>query len=215
MSPTCSPDIYTKTSSCTPNAVYRFDPTSFTFGVRALHAIPPNAQIFISYIDPALPRSARQGALSPYGFTCACPACSLTGPALAQSETRRALIARADADLAARDAALERWLVSPGMSEEYVNRVDRMYMDLFEKEGLYYEPVWEGFAVRLCKVCCALGDREGTQRWAELAAALNRAYTGSDRGWAAVVEAPERTRYWGLRKTRHEDARFLAMAGAR
>ncbi|KAI0656124.1 hypothetical protein C8Q70DRAFT_922249 [Cubamyces menziesii] len=207
-------DISRINHSCTPNAVYRFDPTSFTFGVRALHAIPPNAQIFISYIDPALPRSARQDALSPYGFTCACPACSLTGPALAQSEARRALIARADADVAARDAALERWLVTPGIPDEYVNRVDRMYMDLFEKEGLYYESVWEGFAVRLCKACCALGDREGAQRWAGLAAGLNRAYTGSDRGWAAVVEAPERTRYWGLKKTRHEDAGFPATAGA-
>ena len=92
------------TLSCTPNAVYHFDPQSFTFEVRALHLIPPNAQIFISYIDPALPRPARQDALASYGFTCACPACSLTGSALAQSENRRSLIARADADLDARGA---------------------------------------------------------------------------------------------------------------
>ncbi|KAH9895568.1 hypothetical protein C8Q73DRAFT_643391 [Cubamyces lactineus] len=201
-------DISRINHSCTPNAVYHFDPQSFTFEVRALHLIPPNAQIFISYIDPALPRSARQDALASYGFTCACPACALTGPALAQSENRRSLIARADADLDARDAALERWLQrpSPSIPDEYVNRVDRMYMDLFEKERLYYEPVWEGFAIRLCKVCCALGDREGAQRWAELAVGLNRAYTGSDRGWAAVVEAPERTRWWGLRTSRTKDA---------
>ncbi|KAI0326497.1 hypothetical protein GY45DRAFT_1226985, partial [Cubamyces sp. BRFM 1775] len=200
-------DISRINHSCTPNAVYRFDPTSFTFEVRALHPIPHASQIFISYIDPALSRAQRQEALlSSYGFACACPACSLTGAALTQSETRRSLIARADAGLGARDAALERWLHAPSMPDEYVNRIDRMYMDLFEKEGLYYEPVWEGFAIRLCKACCALGDREGAQRWAELAAGLNRAYTGSDRGWAAVVEAPERTQWWALRTSRSRPA---------
>ena len=86
------------------------------------------------------------------------------------------------------------------MPDEYINRVDKMYMDLFEKEQLYYEPVWEGFAARLCKACCALEDAEGARRWASLASALNRAYTGADRGWDAVKEEPERIEWWGLRR---------------
>lgn len=86
------------------------------------------------------------------------------------------------------------------MPDDYINRVDKMYMDLFEKEQLYYEPVWEGFATRLCKACCALEDAEGARRWARLAATLNRAYTGNDRGWADVEAAPHLTEWWGLRR---------------
>ncbi|KAI0773040.1 hypothetical protein BD413DRAFT_473253 [Trametes elegans] len=186
--------------SCSPNAVYHFDDASFTFEVRALFPIPAGAQIFISYIDPALPRTERQELLLSYGFTCACSACSLTGPAHAQSETRRALIARADSDIGARDAALERWARSPRVPDDHVSRVDKMYMALFEAERLYYEPVWEGYAARLCKACCAVADRGGAVRWASLAAALSRAYTGSERGWDAVAAEPERTAWWGVRR---------------
>ncbi|KAI0350800.1 SET domain-containing protein [Trametes cingulata] len=193
-------DISRVNHNCCPNAAYRFDSTSFTYELRALAPIPAGSQIFISYVDPALPRAQRIESLSSYGFTCACTACSLSGPELVRSETRRALIRRADSNLAERNAALERWAHDPSIPEDYVNRVDRMYMDLFEKEQLYYEPVWEGYAVRLFKASCALEDREGAQRWAQLASALNRAYTGSDRGWDAVVAAPERTEWWGLRR---------------
>ena len=77
--------------------------------------------------------------------------------------------------------------------------MDKMYVDLFEKERLYYEPVWEAYVARLCKAACAGGDGEGARRWAGLAAALNRAYTGEDRGWEAVAAAPERTDWWGVR----------------
>ena len=186
--------------SCTPNAAYRFDLSTHSFELRALSDISSGSQIFISYIDPALPRASRQLALSSYGFTCCCAACSLPAAELARSETRRALIRRADADNAARDAALEKWACDPALPDEHANRVDRMYMDVFEAEGLYYEPVWEGFAARLVKACCALGEGDGARRWAGLAADLNRAYTGDDRGWSAVAAAPERTPWWGLRR---------------
>ncbi|KAI1792422.1 hypothetical protein LXA43DRAFT_887569 [Ganoderma leucocontextum] len=198
-------DISRINHSCSPNAAYHFDVHTFAFDVRALFPISAGEQIFISYIDPALPRTARQDALSSYAFTCACSACSLTGPALTQSETRRALIARADAAHNARDAALAPWARTPPESmpdsDDYtsISTVDKMYMDLFEKEGLYYEPVWEGYAARLCKAACVLEDGEGARRWAELAAALSRAYTGSDRGWDEVAAAPERTDWWGVR----------------
>ena len=117
-----------------------------------------------------------------------------------RSETRRALIRRADTDNAARNAALEKWARDSALPDEHANRVDRMYMDVFEAEELYYEPVWEGFTARLVKACCALGDGDGARRWAGLAADLNRAYTGDDRGWSAVAAAPERTSWWGLRR---------------
>ncbi|RPD53882.1 SET domain-containing protein [Lentinus tigrinus ALCF2SS1-7] len=196
--------------SCSPNAAYRFDLDTFSIEVRALFPIPAGSQVFISYIDPAQSRAARQQALSDYGFVCACAYCSLTGPELAQSETRRGLIARADADHAARDAALERWARDPIMPDDYINRVDKMYMDLFEAEQLYYEPVWEGFATRLCKACCAVEDAEGAQMWARLARTLTYAYTGKERGWAAVEAAPERTEWWGLR--RRKNTHFFALS---
>lgn len=110
------------------------------------------------------------------------------------------MIARADSDVRSRDAALERWVRTPSIPDDFVNRVDKMYMDMFEKEELYYEPVWEAFAVRLCKACCALQDGDGARKWARLAAELNTAYTGSSRGWEAVAVAPERTSWWGARR---------------
>ncbi len=186
--------------SCSPNAVYRFDLATFAFEVRALSPIPPGAQVFISYIDPALPRAKRQEALSSYGFVCTCTTCALTGPALSQSETRRAMIARADSDVHSRDAALERWARTPSIPDDFINRVDKMYMDMFEKEELYYEPVWEAFVVRLYKACCALEDGDGARKWARLAADLNTAYTGGDGGWDAVAAAPERAGWWGSRR---------------
>ena len=127
----------------------------------------------------------------------------------AQSDARRALIARADAGASTRDAALDCWVHSPPNSEDYtsIGTVDKMYADLFGKEGLYYEPVWEGCVARLCKVACALGDAEDARRWAGLAAALNRAYTGGDRGWEEVAAQPERTDWWGLRARKPELAR--------
>ncbi|KAI0643503.1 hypothetical protein C8Q79DRAFT_915392 [Trametes meyenii] len=192
-------DISRINHSCSPNAAYRFDLRTFTFEVRALFSIPAGDQIVISYIDAALPRNKRLERLSAYDFSCSCTACSLSGVALVQSENRRALIARADSDIEGRDAALERWARTPSIPSDYINHVDKMYMDLFEKERLYYEPVWEGFAVRLCKACCALKDSDGARKWASLAAALSRAYTGDGRGWQVVADAPERTDWWGRR----------------
>ncbi|KAI0708771.1 hypothetical protein C8T65DRAFT_740151 [Cerioporus squamosus] len=200
-------DISRINHSCSPNAAYRFDLATFSIEVRALFPIRAGSQVFISYIDPALPRASRQQALLDYGFTCACAYCSLAGPALEQSETRRSLIARADAGHAARDAALERWVRDPDMPEDYVNRADKMYMDLLEAEHLYYEPIWEGFVTRLCKACCAVEDAEGARRWAGLARALNCAYGGDERGWAAVEAAPERTEWWGRRRVSRRKTR--------
>ncbi|KAH9850856.1 hypothetical protein C2E23DRAFT_860881 [Lenzites betulinus] len=185
--------------SCSPNAAYHFDPYTFTCNIRALFPIPAGSQVFISYIDPASPRAQRQEKLSSYGFICACTACGLTGVASTQSETRRALIARADKDADSRNATLERWARTSSMPVDYINRFDKMYVDLFEKEQLYYEPVWEAFVARLFKASCALADRDGARKWASLAADLNRAYIGSDRGWDALVVSPERTSWWGLR----------------
>ena len=88
-----------------------------------------------------------------------------------------------------------------------------MYVSLFEAERLYYEPVWEGFVARLCKAACALEDAEEARRWAALAAALSRAYTGSGRGWDAVVARPERTRWWGARNAARRAARAGALQG--
>ncbi|EJF61803.1 SET domain-containing protein [Dichomitus squalens LYAD-421 SS1] len=193
--------------SCSPNAAYRFDLAAFAFEVRALFPIRPGEQVSIAYTDPALPRAARQHALlSSYGFTCACPACSLPSAALSLSEMRRRLIARADADAAARDAALARWACTPSLPDAHGAAGDATYVGMFEAERLYYEPVWEGFVGRLCRAACARGDAEGAQGWAALAADVCRAYMGEGRGWDAVAAGPERTGWWGVRARAVEEA---------
>ena len=90
------------------------------------------------------------------------------------------------------------------MPDLHVGRADRRYMDAFEAERFYVDPVWEGCAVRLVKVCCALEDAESAKHWAQLAADLSRVYTGSDRGWDAVAAEPERTAWWGARRRARE-----------
>lgn len=70
-----------------------------------------------------------------------------------------------------------------------------------EAEGLYEPDIWTVHYPRLCKAYCALGDREGAKKWAEKSAIMATAYTGADGGWNKVAAAPERTAFWGIRKT--------------
>ena len=58
-----------------------------------------------------------------------------------QSATWRALIAHEDANCSICNAVLEQWVRNPGLPDEHINQMDKMYVGLFEVEHLYYELV--------------------------------------------------------------------------
>ncbi|KAG5648425.1 hypothetical protein DXG03_004999 [Asterophora parasitica] len=64
--------------SCSPNAAakYAFAPgTPVTMEVVALQNIPPNQEICLPYLDPALLQTRQQIFQYTYGFRCTCPSC--------------------------------------------------------------------------------------------------------------------------------------------
>ncbi|KAG5341918.1 hypothetical protein C0989_007080 [Termitomyces sp. Mn162] len=62
--------------SCTPNVSPHFHSPSFSLRLHATRSITAGEELFISYTDNCKPRAERQEDLRPYGFKCACGACS-------------------------------------------------------------------------------------------------------------------------------------------
>ena len=62
--------------SCAPNAMARFDHVRFAIEVRAVRAVAPGEELFVSYVDVLDGRAARDQALrTNYGFACRCRIC--------------------------------------------------------------------------------------------------------------------------------------------
>jgi len=66
--------------SCSPNADFEFSLASFSLQVYAVRDIKSGEEIFYSYTGVQAPAAKHRKALKPYGFTCACKACSLATP---------------------------------------------------------------------------------------------------------------------------------------
>ncbi|KAL1745554.1 hypothetical protein HDZ31DRAFT_63048 [Schizophyllum fasciatum] len=62
--------------SCRPNGSYVFDDASFSEIVYAVRDIKAGEEICISYGEPCKPYAERKKKLAPYGFECACAACT-------------------------------------------------------------------------------------------------------------------------------------------
>ncbi|KAJ3710296.1 hypothetical protein C8R42DRAFT_729437 [Lentinula raphanica] len=79
--------------SCGPNAVWKFDSSTFALILVAVRAIRPGEEITISYINPFLPRHLRRVQLqSKWKFTCHCTHCDIPWSfpgAIAQSDRAR------------------------------------------------------------------------------------------------------------------------------
>jgi hypothetical protein len=66
--------------SCSPNASFEFSLSSFSMQFHAMRDIKAGEEIFYSYTNIYLPAAQRRKQLEPYGFTCACTACSHATP---------------------------------------------------------------------------------------------------------------------------------------
>jgi len=76
--------------SCVPNAMARFDHTTFAIEVRAVRAVALGDELFVSYVDVLDGLATRDRVLREnYGFACGCRIC-VDGTKCVESDTRRA-----------------------------------------------------------------------------------------------------------------------------
>jgi hypothetical protein len=188
--------------SCTPNAELHWDLDSMSFTVRAIRDLQPDEQITISYCDIYMPREMRRRELQlKYKFLCTCPSCALPDAESARSDQRRHLLRMEvyKADSLRDDRPLREWASNPALPDNHIVKYGLKILGIMEEEGLYEEEIWSVHYAWLCKVSCALGDREAARGWAKKAAVMMTVYTASDGGWNKVVDDPEKTEWWGIR----------------
>ncbi|EMD36059.1 hypothetical protein CERSUDRAFT_115970 [Gelatoporia subvermispora B] len=195
--------------SCRPNAIYSWDLVSFTGQLRALQPIKAGEQIFLAYLSSDAPRAARQAEmLSKYRFTCRCAACSLSGSYAQYSDLRRTLIAlqaNATAELRKTDADVAAWAMNTALPDRMLIEPAEIWLNWMLGERSMNPMLLAAVFSRLCKAYAALGDEEAVKRYATQAAALEKAFTGSDGGWLVVASAPRDSAWWGLRQITRED----------
>ncbi|KZT01986.1 SET domain-containing protein [Laetiporus sulphureus 93-53] len=199
-------DVSRINHSCTPNVISRWDLLAFTMEIRALTPIRKGEEITMSYMDKTAPRADRQKELKEkYDFICRCPSCSLTGAAAKESHIRLATIYRS-AVTPYDDDELEKWINDVSAPEDKITKACLFVLDMMEKEKYFNEKVWAVRSQRLCKAYCAMEKLEEAKKCAIQAAKIWKALAGNDGGWLAVAEAPQKTKYWGLRTKKIREA---------
>ncbi|KAJ3797852.1 hypothetical protein GGU11DRAFT_43970 [Lentinula aff. detonsa] len=207
--------LFLKTSrcnhSCGPNAVWRFDRSSFTLTLSAVRAIHSGEEITISYINPFLPRHTRRTQLqSKWNFVCHCTHCDApwTFPgAIAQSDKARNELSTFFKKL----PDWEQWCLDENNEQSMIETHLRA-MQMREKEGL------EGFQdgngpeiVAYMKhidalVMCygALADVQGFMKWVRKAREVKLAQ-GPDNALHVKVldlwlKEPRKFYVWGWKR---------------
>ncbi|KAI0050094.1 SET domain-containing protein [Auriscalpium vulgare] len=180
-------DISRANHSCRANARHRWNLDMFAGELRAQRAIAAGEEVTVRYSTDGARADRQEELRERYGFDCACEICSLPPAALARDDhTRKTLD-----DL----WSLLLWggssCVQKLPSEVHLGCVSLL-------EGIRDETAefWRVHAGELARAYCTLGQREDAVRWARKAMEKTMAVTGEDGGWAAVVEAPERTDVW-------------------
>jgi hypothetical protein len=120
----------------------------------------------------------------------------------ARSDIRRSLLLTAyrNTPSVRDDDTIKAWAADPSLPDDYIIKHSQKIVDLMEEEGVCEESLWPHHYTRLCKAYCALGDRDAAKKWAKKSALMAMAFTGNDGGWSKVVNTPEHTEWWGLRK---------------
>ncbi|KAI0050098.1 SET domain-containing protein [Auriscalpium vulgare] len=180
-------DISRANHSCRANARHRWNLDMFAGELRAQRAIAAGEEVTVRYSTDGARADRQEELRERYGFDCACEICSLPPAALARDDHSRKTLD----DL----WSLLLWggssCVQKLPSEVHLGCVSLL-------EGIRDETAefWRVHAGELARAYCTLGQREDAVRWARKAMEKTMASTGDDGGWAAVVEAPERTDVW-------------------
>lgn len=189
-------------SSCSPNAIWRFHVESFTTHLRAILPIKKGEQVFASYGGINLPRDQRQRHfLERYGFQCVCPTCTIHPRE--SDEARKVVQIATRVNKCEDNSALQSWVSDSTKPDDLILVECMTIIKILDDEKYYTDNVWAVWYQRLVKAYCALEDEENARKWAKKAAGLQRAFTLNDGGWEAVAKDPKKTDWWGLRaKTR-------------
>jgi len=155
--------------SCSPNALFHWIEHVEAEAVRAVCPIPTGSEICVSYIDLEDSTLGRQQSLQDkFGFTCTCPACSLSGVAREESDARRERMAELDQSIG---------ICGGDNPEMGLRLVDELFR-LFGEEQLCY-PGKMGRAAFDAFQMAVYGNRSRSEvrKWANLA------YENYRKGW--------------------------------
>ena len=137
--------------SCVPNAVCSYNSAKSVEEVRASRNIDEGEEICVSYIDVVHMRDDRQKLLDGrFNFRCQCPACSLTGPELAENEKlRREIIGLTNNMEDVYESKPEKALKYAKMKLERMEKIRNEMIELFPQ---VYMDCYE--------LCTVLGEEE-------------------------------------------------------
>ena len=174
--------------ACSPNSLFRLDPSLLSHQVYAVRPIGKDEEITIAYSNPLETYANRQHHLrESFHFTCTCARCS-------RGETADELLN----EIAELQAALSDWTPHSAASVKKAERLVKIYED----EGLhgYIDPAYCHAALTYN----AVGGLRGAQKYIKLALEANKLRLGptaSDLGACnGLADNPENHWSWRLRK---------------
>ncbi|KAK7047680.1 hypothetical protein VNI00_006448 [Paramarasmius palmivorus] len=193
--------------SCGPNALWHWNPATFTLTLEAVRPIAANNEITIPYIDCLQPRSARRHQLQiTYGFECRCSFCDIhwSSPSsmLYSSDSARLELSQFWDKL----PLFEAWCKDRAAGDEDLVKMHIRALELREKEGV------QGFcykkhidAIAMCYG--ALEDVEGFRVWTDRARKLRIANGdfASLKVMERWLEDPRSFPAWGMRRNGVKD----------
>ncbi|KAF9024825.1 SET domain-containing protein [Hymenopellis radicata] len=138
--------------SCGPNTDRHFDMKTFSMKLYAVRDIKEGEEITTSYCDLEVATAARQKALAPYDFKCACPHCS--DPS---SDTRRARMLK-EFDSRINSARLRMWLGNTRLPDDLLVKETEEALKVMEREGLEGSAYYSSNLVHMCAIYSALNN---------------------------------------------------------
>lgn len=119
--------------SCSPNAHWVWDLSSFSLSLRAVRSIQAGEEIMISYILPAQSIDERKAQLqATYGFQCHCDACSIPIQHVKDSDSARQVLK----DFWTTVTSFEDWCADISMPEDALIKEHELALRLIEREDL-------------------------------------------------------------------------------
>ncbi|KAJ7653818.1 hypothetical protein B0H17DRAFT_957150 [Mycena rosella] len=148
-------DISRLNHSCSPNTSARFDMLSFSYQLFAVRDIAKSEELTYQYTPINCSAAERNKALVPYGFVCACTACTNAST----SDPRRAAIE------AFRPVVTE-WVYDNALADDWLLIKCREHLELIMLEGMEQMPLHFDVVEALMETCICLGDAQGASEWA-------------------------------------------------
>jgi len=168
-----------------------------------LRPISEGEEVTVSYfqdfIMPTAATDERQSfLLECYNFKCACPACGKPSKARSRSEEDRPILHKSVLNIGKyyREMA-DDWIKNGGSDHAGLLSYLHVIEAALDREMIFHPVYWIFLARMIVITRCALRDARPARKWARRAAQHTRALTGSDGGWDAIANQPEKCGWWG------------------